>query len=61
VFHLGIGGDPGGPEAVADELGRGREAVVSLPFLIGADDEVAFAHLRARDAQCVGGIELAQH
>src|SRR5208282_2163368 len=29
-------------------------------FLIGADDEVAFAHLVARDAQRVGGVELAQ-
>src|SRR6266550_2712311 len=29
-------------------------------LLIGADDEVAFAHLGARDAQILGRVELVQ-
>src|SRR5271166_999745 len=66
---------PVGKERRTDRLARrkaGYERDVPAParlsacaaasaFLIGADDEVAFAHLPARDAQGVGRVELAQH
>src|SRR5262249_17522886 len=62
--HIALGLD-GTDEADRDlalaGLSAARQTRVALALLIGADDEVAFAHLGARDAQILGRVELVQN